>query len=54
MPSNKYGVETTTNCRCFCRTEWKNVQVPIPTMVQRYNSGMGGVELIDNMVACYR
>jgi hypothetical protein len=23
-------------------------------MVQKYNAGMGGVDLLDNLVACYR
>jgi hypothetical protein len=30
------------------------VTVPIPTIVQHYNTGMGGVDLMDNMVAVYR
>ncbi len=54
MASNKFGADTTNNCRRFCRTERKYVTVPIPTMVQRYNTGMGGVDLMDNMVAVYR
>ncbi len=54
MASNKFGADTTNNCRRFCRTERKYVTVPIPTMVQRYITGMGGVDLMDNMVACYR
>jgi len=54
MASNKFGADTTNNCRRFCRTERKYVTVPIPTMVQRYNTGMGGVDLLDNMVAVYR
>jgi hypothetical protein len=28
--------------------------VPIPNMFREYNAGMGGVDLMDNMVACYR
>ncbi len=54
LASNKFGEDTTNNCRRFCRTERKYVTVPIPTMVQRYNTGMGGVDLMDNMVAVYR
>jgi hypothetical protein len=54
MASNKYSASTTNTCRRFCRTERKNLQVPIPSMVQQYNAGMGGVDLMDNMVACYR
>ncbi len=54
MASNKFGADTTNNCRRFCRTERKYVTVPIPTMVQRYNTGMEGVDLMDNMVAVYR
>ncbi len=54
MASNKFDADTTNNCRRFWRTEKKDVTVPIPTIVQRYNTGMGGVDLMDNMVACYR
>lgn len=62
MASNKYDASTTSSCRCFRRIEQKNLLVPIPTMVQQYNIGMGGVipigmrgvNLIDNTVACYR
>jgi len=25
-----------------------------PGLVQKYNGGMGGVDLLDNLVACYR
>jgi hypothetical protein len=54
MASNKFCADTTNNCRRFCRTERKYLTVPIPIMVQRYNTGMGGVDLMDNMVAVYR
>ncbi len=53
MTSNKFGADTTNNCRRFCRTERKYVTDPIPTMVQCYNTGMGGINLMDNMVVCY-
>lgn len=52
--SNKWNAETPTNCTRFNRTERKKVDIPIPTLIQKYNQGMGGVDLLDNMVACYR
>lgn len=54
MASNKFGADTSNKCSRYCRKERKSVQVPIPTMVERYNHGMGGVDLLDNLVACYR
>jgi hypothetical protein len=54
MASNKHDASNISSCRRFCRTERKNLQVPVPSMVQHYNLGMGGVDLVDNMVACYR
>ena len=29
-------------------------QILVPEMIEAYNSKMGGVDLVDNMVACYR
>lgn len=30
------------------------IQIPIPELIKAYNEKMGGVDLVDNMVACYR
>ncbi len=38
MASNKYDASTTNTCHRFCRTETKNLQVPISSMVQQYNA----------------
>ena len=34
------------------RVEKKKVDVPMPAIIAAYNQGMGGVDLLDQMVAC--
>ena len=38
----------------WSNAEKKKVQIPRPTLFQTYNQGMGGVDQIDQQVACYR
>lgn len=38
----------------YSREKKKNIQHPQPVCVKNYNAHMGGVDLMDNMVACYR
>lgn len=54
MASNKYSATADKTCRRYNRVERKEVQVPIPYMIREYNAKMGGVDLLDMMVACYR
>jgi DNA excision repair protein ERCC-6 len=54
MASNKYSSDSNLTCKRFCREQKSSIQVPIPVMVTEYNSHMGGVDLLDNMVAFYR
>ena len=52
--SNLYRVEPVTNVSRFIRENRRKEQVPCPDLVRQYNSYMGGVDLLDSMVAAYR
>ena len=54
IASNKYGMEPFTTCTRFNRTERRTIIIPVPSCVHQYNLKMGGVDIMDNMVACYR
>jgi hypothetical protein len=54
MASNKFTGESPTTCSRYSRKDKKKIQVPIPEMFIKYNGGMGGVDLLDMMVAVYR
>lgn len=54
VASNKFTAKTSGTAGRFSRTERKKVQIPIPEMIEAYNHNMGGVDLLDSMVACYR
>jgi hypothetical protein len=43
-PSNKLGTHL-SNWQSFCRTERGNMMVPIPTMLQLYNTCIGDINL---------
>ena len=52
--SNKHSGICSKTCKRFCRTTRKDICVPIPDLIGAYNTGMGGVDLLDAMVAVYR
>ena len=52
--SNKYKGTSNSTCSRYNRLERKYIEVQIPECIQAYNSGMGGVDIMDKMVAGYR
>jgi hypothetical protein len=54
MVSNKFTAENSTTCSRYSCQDRKNIKVSIPEMFKRFNSGIGGVDLLDAMVAVYR
>ena len=54
MASNIHGDDKSGTCQRFSREKRATIHVQMPTMVGKYNDGMGGVDLLDNLIACYR
>ena len=54
VASNRYPATLDLTCRRYNKTNRQFIQVPQPMMIGKYNHGMGGVDLLDNMVAAYR
>ena len=52
--SNKYKGTSKSTCSRYNRLERKYTEVQIPECIQAYNAGMGGVDVMDKMVAGYR
>ena len=38
----------------WSKTEKRRIEVFMPKMIAEYNGGMGGVDLVDQMVGAYR
>ena len=54
VASNKFSGASNIMMKKWSRAEKKTVQVPVPESVLKYNSAMGGVDLMDQMIAKYR
>ena len=52
--ASNFGSVTEGKVMRWSNAEKKKVQVPRPTLFQTYNQGMGGVDQMDQQVACYR
>ena len=54
VASNSYSNSPLSRSRRWNRVEKKYMEVPVPNNIAKYNSGMGGVDLLDAMTALYR
>lgn len=54
LASNFHSIAPINQCKRFSTTQKKHILVPQPNIVKCYNSGMGGVDLLDEMINTYR
>lgn len=54
LASNTLSAEPITMCKRFSKARRKDVQVQQPKIVKSYNKNMGGVDLLNQMICCYR
>ncbi|XP_037794132.1 piggyBac transposable element-derived protein 3-like [Penaeus monodon] len=43
-----------SDCARWCKREKRHLEVERPRVVELYNSKMGGVDIIDQVISCYR
>lgn len=54
MGFSEFGVEPVSECQRYCRKEKKYINIPLPRVNEKYDEGMGGVDLDDQVIAYYR
>lgn len=52
--SNATGAEPHSVVKRWSKTENKEIEVPCPDVVKSYNQNMGGVDICDQQMECYR
>ena len=54
VASNKFGDVCGTQAKRYSRIDHKYVNIQRPDLITEYNDKMGGVDLLDSTVSCYR
>ncbi|KFM71330.1 PiggyBac transposable element-derived protein 2, partial [Stegodyphus mimosarum] len=54
IASNYSAHEPVSKAKIFCRAKKKKIDIPQPYLIKMYNEGMGGVDLLDRLLASYR
>lgn len=54
LATNYSSIEPLGQTKRYSPKEKKQIQIPIPKVIQEYNSHMGGVDLLDKQVSLYR
>ncbi|CAH2006542.1 unnamed protein product [Acanthoscelides obtectus] len=54
LASTRLGIQPSDECKRWSKKDSKYIQVARPYIVAKYNDCMGGIDLIDRMISCYR
>lgn len=54
IPSTKHTATARGTARRYSKPNKAYIEIPRPDMIERYNTNMGGVDLRNRLISCYR